>query len=429
MASTLSLDIEVIFQRLPGNYLLLAPDNTILEVSDEYLASTLKRREDLLGASVQDAYAANEHREWQAELVASLEQVRQTHKPHTVLLPCYDLADSSAHAGGLADWHWEVTHYPLLSADGSLRYILHQTKDTKPERPLQSIKREAAGGQEQVRLALQSLPVMAWSMLPDGQADYFNQRWLRFTGRPATQAAGLNWMTDIHPDDCEKVTQAWQQSLASLESADLEYRLRHADGQYRWVLAQVAPRPDADGNVTRWTACATDIQDQKDRQAQLRAALEAEAALAVEQANHAKQLAEVRLLSLYTLLLQVPAMIAIVRGPQHVFEFVNPAYQDLYPDRHMLGRTVAETIPEAVERGLGALLDGVYYTGEAFVGKERMLPNRSSGPASQRYVIFSQQPFRENGKTVGVSILGYDVTELVLARKKAELLLNGSGTL
>jgi PAS domain-containing protein len=83
-------------------------------------------------------------------------------------------------------------------------------------------------------------------------------------------------------------------------------------------------------------------------------------------ARHQSQLERERLADLFQ---QAPAFFAVLRGPEHVFEMVNPPYQELIGQRHLLGKSVGEAVPEAVEQGFIALLDEVYRTGQPYVGR------------------------------------------------------------
>ena len=111
---------------------------------------------------------------------------------------------------------------------------------------------------------------------------------------------------------------------------------------------------------------------------------------------------------------QAPAFFAVMSGPEHVFEMINPLYQELIGQRIVLGKKVREAVPEAEEQGFFALLDGVYQTGEPLVG--RGIPIRLARSASQtleiRYLDFVYQPRREaDGSISGIIVLGVDVTE------------------
>ena len=119
---------------------------------------------------------------------------------------------------------------------------------------------------------------------------------------------------------------------------------------------------------------------------------------------------------------QAPAFFAVLRGPEHIFEMINPPYQELIGQRNVLGKTVREAVPEAAEQGFIALLDEVYRTGQPFVG--RGTPIELARSASQllevRYLDFVYQPRREQDGTIsGIIVLGVDVTE----SKRAEQVL------
>jgi signal transduction histidine kinase len=111
---------------------------------------------------------------------------------------------------------------------------------------------------------------------------------------------------------------------------------------------------------------------------------------------------------------QAPAFFAVMSGPEHVLEMINPLYQELIGQRSVLGKTVRDALPEAEAQGFLALLDGVYRTGEPLVG--RGTPIRLARGPSQtlemRYLDFVYQPRRgADGSISGIIVLGVDVTE------------------
>ena len=111
---------------------------------------------------------------------------------------------------------------------------------------------------------------------------------------------------------------------------------------------------------------------------------------------------------------QAPAFFALLRGPNHVFEMINPPYQDLVGQRPVLGKTLREAVPEAEGQGFLALLDAVYRTGTPHIGRSTPIQlARSGSPALEaRYLDFVYQPRREpDGSISGIIVLGVDVTE------------------
>jgi PAS domain S-box-containing protein len=107
------------------------------------------------------------------------------------------------------------------------------------------------------------MPQMVWSTLPDGYHDYYNARWYEFTGTPEGSTDGEGWNGMFHPDDQDRAWTVWRHSLTTGEPYNIEYRLRHFDGTYRWVLGRALPIRDDNGKITRWFGTCTDIQEQK----------------------------------------------------------------------------------------------------------------------------------------------------------------------
>lgn len=111
---------------------------------------------------------------------------------------------------------------------------------------------------------------------------------------------------------------------------------------------------------------------------------------------------------------QAPSFMAMLRGPEHLIELANPAYFKLVGHRPVIGRTVAEALPDAVEQGFLTLLDSVYQSGEAFVARSARLAlqHRPGGPIDERFVDFVYQPIKDAGGLVtGIFVEGVDVTE------------------
>ena len=109
---------------------------------------------------------------------------------------------------------------------------------------------------------------MVWSTLPDGYHDYYNARWYEFTGVPAGSTDGEAWNGMFHPDDQERAWKTWRNSLATGEPYEIEYRLRHRSGEYRWTLGRAMPMRDENGRIIRWIGSCTDIHDAKQHAAQ-----------------------------------------------------------------------------------------------------------------------------------------------------------------
>ena len=113
------------------------------------------------------------------------------------------------------------------------------------------------------RTLADTMPQMVWSTLPDGFHDYFNARWYEFTGTPVGTTDGEGWNDMFHPEDQDRAWALWRHSLDTGEPYNIEYRLRHFDGTYRWVLGRALPVHDQSGAIQRWFGTCTDIHEQK----------------------------------------------------------------------------------------------------------------------------------------------------------------------
>ena len=144
---------------------------------------------------------------------------------------------------------------------------------------------------------------------------------------------------------------------------------------------------------------------------------------AAEQAARAE--VEQQRQSFREVLTQMPASIAVYQGPNHIYQFVNPAYQSLFPHRSFLGRPFREGTPEAEGLGMVALFDQVYRTGEPVYLREMegWFDFHGNGQPVQVFLNISLHPLRNvQGHIDGVLDFTYDVSELVRARRQVEQL-------
>jgi PAS domain S-box-containing protein len=119
------------------------------------------------------------------------------------------------------------------------------------------------------RTLTEAIPQIVWNAGSDGAVSYFNQRWKDFTGFSTEESQGAGWLDAVHPNDRDRMLEAWQSTVASASSAALvqfneELRLRHGQtGEFRWFLAIAVPLYSQDGSVDQWIGSMADIHDQK----------------------------------------------------------------------------------------------------------------------------------------------------------------------
>ncbi|TPG66687.1 PAS domain-containing protein [Hymenobacter nivis] len=422
-AADLAADYQYLFHHLPDSYLLLAPDGTVRDNSDLHQQASLQPRATVVGRNIFAAYPSAP--ESQRTLNESQDRVRHTLQPDTMPLLRYDLDLPAAQGGGTQELYWEVTHYPILGPDGTLLHILQRATDvtaaTRAAAQAADTQRALDETRTRTQFILESLPLQVWTTTPAGQADFFNSRWTDFTGRTLADTLGNGWAQDLHPDDLPRTYALWQQALATGEPFQGEYRVRRHDGQYRWFQAMAVPRRGPSGDVQMWVGANADIHQQKLMVAELLEANETQATLADQAYTTAEQVQQQRE-TLFQVFMDAPLAVAVVRGSDYRYEFVNRRFLMAMGQVNVVGRTVAEAFPGLVAQGYLTPLAEVYRTGQPFSAREVLLqlPATAAQPARDIYIDYTYQPFFEDGRVAGATSFSYNVTELVTARRTLE---------
>jgi PAS domain S-box-containing protein len=117
--------------------------------------------------------------------------------------------------------------------------------------------------EESFRIAIDTIPGLAWFGSADGPVEFLNKQWCDYTGISMGDALGWGWTATIHPDDMPGLQTQWQDALAQGAPGELEARVRRFDGEYRWFLFRYAPLRDNTGRVLKWYGSNTDIEARK----------------------------------------------------------------------------------------------------------------------------------------------------------------------
>jgi PAS domain S-box-containing protein len=116
--------------------------------------------------------------------------------------------------------------------------------------------------EDRIRLIIDTIPVMAWSVQPDGIVDFLNRRWTDYAGLSLEQYVEEP-TRPIHPEDIPRIFERWRVQMAAGEGYEDELRLRRRDGEYRWFLVRTAPLRDEQGDIVKWYGVSTDIDARK----------------------------------------------------------------------------------------------------------------------------------------------------------------------
>jgi PAS domain S-box-containing protein len=125
--------------------------------------------------------------------------------------------------------------------------------------------------ERELRTLVDAIPAYVGTALPDGSVDFMSQSWLNYTGLSKEQGMGWGWERAIHPEDSDRVLVNWRNALAAGTPVEHEVRFRRADGCYQWFLNRCLPLRDDEGNIIKWYATNTNIDELKQTECALQA--------------------------------------------------------------------------------------------------------------------------------------------------------------
>jgi PAS domain S-box-containing protein len=220
-----------------------------------------------------------------AELVGA--DARQAVHPDA--LPLFDEFRRVVAAGGdfrceTVDRRKDGTPFPIEVVGTSVTFngrphLMSVIRDITDRERAQAAVRES---EARFRNMSDHAPVMIWVTRADGYCEYLNPRWYAFTGQTVEQSLGLGWLEAVHPDDAKRAADAFLSANGRRAPFQAEYRLRRADGEYRWCVDSAAPRFGPGGEFGGYVGSVIDMTDRKRAEEQKAALLEGERAARIE---------------------------------------------------------------------------------------------------------------------------------------------------
>jgi PAS domain S-box-containing protein len=387
--------LRQVFEQAPAAILIAeGPEHVPTVVNPRY--NELVGPRELLGRPIRESFPELEG-QGIFELLDRVYQTGEAFVGREMLVPL-------DRGNGPEEGFYDFVYQPLVGADGRVFGIMTHAIDVTAQ--VRSRRQVEATAAERSAILTQIADGVALADA-EGRISFVNQAGQRILGMQ-----GLGTVLDDYSAAFRVLTPAGDpfpnEELPLVRAVrggetvvGAEWISLHPDGTRVRVQGSAAPVVAEDGRRLGAVLSMRDVTDER----RLQKEIEAERG----------RLAEI--------FRQAPAFIATLRGPDHVFETTNPLYQQLVGHRDVIGRPVREALPEVVEQGFIGLLDGVYRTGEPFIGTEVDILLQGAPHASpvQHFLNFIYQPIRDTDGTItGIFVHAVDVSEQVRARQAVE---------
>jgi PAS domain S-box-containing protein len=166
-----------------------------------------------------------------------------------------------------------LDYSPIVDEDGKpvgvMVVVIETTGKVRAERALRDESERLRASESTFRTLAQSMPIQVWTSGADGIVDWFNEPVYRYTGTPPGEMDRERWRQMVYAEDRDAVAAQWFEAIAAGRTYEAEFRIRRADGAWRWHLVRALPILDEQGVAQRWVGTNTDIHDQKSTAASL----------------------------------------------------------------------------------------------------------------------------------------------------------------
>lgn len=234
------------------------PDSTLTFVNDAYCRYFGKTREQLIGIKFTDLLPEPARKGALAHIASLIEAPQVEAYEHEVVMPNGEIG-------------WQQWMDRVVQANGNGIELQGIGRDITEKRRAEE---ELRLSEMRFRHMADTAPVLIWMADTEMFCTFFNRRVLEFTGHQAEDLLGVGWLRLVHEDDLQRYQDAYVSGYERQQPFTMEYRIRRADGEFRWLYDTGSPRFSADGKLLGYIGSAVDITDRKAAEEELQRAHE-----------------------------------------------------------------------------------------------------------------------------------------------------------
>lgn len=379
-----------LLRQTPEAIAIIKGKDLVVEMANDPIIKIWGKGDDIIGKSLMDILPELKNQ----GIFELMHEVRESAKP----FQAYELPITLIRGGREEVCFFNFNYQPYCEDNSNIPVgvLIFATEVTEKV----IAKKDLVESESHLNQVMNTLPLVVWTAGPDGGLTSISNQWEEVFGNPIEESLGAGWISFVHPDDVEHAATEWTKVRQSGEKYETEFRTRHKDGKYHWLLVRAVPIKNQKGEIISWYGTNTDIQDKK---------------MALDALKESEQ----RILSIIE---SAPFPIAVYTGKEMQIQLANQTILNTWgKGNEVIGKLFSSVLPELGKQQIFHQLENVYNTGLPFHAENTKVDLMIGTKLLAHYFNYSFIPLLDsNGKVYGVMNTAANVTDLVLAKQEIE---------
>jgi PAS domain S-box-containing protein len=383
--------LQNILENAPAMICILKGPQHIFEVANEHYYQLIGKQ-DIIGKPVREVLPEVENQGF----FEILDTVYTSGKPFIGNELQINLEVEN---GAFKNSFLDFVYQPMLDDNGEVDGIFVHVVDVTEK---VEVRKKVEENEIRLKNLIDTVPAIIWITSKDGYSTYLNENWYKYTGQNTREAENFGWLKAVHPEDRDEAGNQFLNASKKNISYSYTYRLRTANGEYRWVRDRGQPKFNAAGEFEGMVGTVLEVHEEKIKEQQIQ-----------DKEHRIRNIVE-----------EATVATAVYTGKELKIEIANEAMISLWgKDKSVIGKNLPQALPELENQPFFDILRDVYSTGKIYWGQEDKVDLMIGDQMQTGYFNFTYKPLRnEKGEIYGILNMALDVTENV----KSKLLLKES---